>query len=202
MRKSTPSPFQHDTLEKLDSDQRAAFQTALGKLVTHHKRITPVEAAERKWTGDIIRREMVKLRGHLRNICKITGPNSKLQGYFWGAYVGWKASEDDRKAIAGFPKMADLMHRIVVDSIENETYKIPPETEKSRIIALQAAQLLEGFGIKATITVKKDRVKKPGAWCALTEYIILHGRGRYETSANLNNILVSSGFISTLKKEE
>ncbi len=176
--------FSHVTIrEKLDKDQRAAFQAAITKHINHYKRIAPVEAAERKLSNHQILREMKSLLTHLNHVCAASGPESKFQHHFWGQYIGWKASDDDRKVIAGFPRMVELMRRIVSDSITSEAYKIVrPATETSLIVAMQAAQLLRQFGIKPTITIG-------GAWLKLTKYMLLHGYGRDEDAENIRNYL-------------
>lgn len=178
-----PLEFKHVDLRPLSRDQRDAFQAALEKLVSHHKRCTPVEEAEQKLPDHLILREMKKLRTKLKHICEISGTESKLQGYFWGEYVGWNASSDDRKVIAGFPKMAELMRRIVADSITSESYKIRPlASELPRTVAMQAAQLLRQFEIEPKDTLT-------GAWLALTKYILHHGCGRDEKAENIHNYL-------------
>jgi hypothetical protein len=178
-----PLKFPHADLRKLNQDKKNAFQKELAKIVRHYKRCTPVEAAERKLSNSQILRVMKQLLTHLNRVCAASGPESKLQGYFWSQYAGWKASDDDRKVIARFPKMAELMRRIVADSITSESYKIRPlATELPHSIAMQAAQLLGRFEIETPDTVK-------GVWFELTKYILHHGCGRDETPANILNYL-------------
>ena len=167
----------------LKRDQRDAFQAALKKLVSHFKRIAPVEAAERKLSNKQILLKMKSLLTHLNCVCAASGPESEFQAHFWGQYIGFKASDDDRKVIADFPRMAELMRRIVADSITSESYKIRPlASDRMCTIAMQAAQLLRKFEIEPTTTVN-------GAWVVLTKYILHHGRGRDATAANICNYL-------------
>lgn len=181
-------------LRRLNQDQRDPFLTLLAKIVSHYKRCAPVEAAERKLSNDQIHREMDKLLTHLNHVCAASGPESKLQAHFWGQYVGWNASDDDRKVIAGFPEMVELMRRIVADSITSESYKIRPlATELPRIIAMQAAQLLRRFEIEPKDTLT-------GAWLVLTKYILYHGCGRDEKAENIHNYLnKAKGYFNTKK---
>jgi hypothetical protein len=192
-----PSDFSHSALRRLSRDQRDAFQAALDKLVSHHKRCAAAVAEEQKLSNDQVRRKMEKLRTNLNHVCKASGPESEFQRYFWGKYVGWKASDNDRKVIAGFPKMAELMRRIVDDSITSKSYKIRPlASELTLTIAMQAAQLLRQFEIdpKDTLT---------GAWLALTKYILYHGCGRDKQAGNIHNYLnIAKGYFNAKKGEE
>lgn len=182
-----PPEFKHPALRKrkLDQNQMDAFRRELGRIVSHFKRSEPLEAVARKLPNDQIRRVMQSLLTHLNHVCAASGPESKLQGYFWGMYSGWKASDDDRKVIAGFPKMVELMRRIVDDSITSKTYKIvPPATDRPLTIAMLAAQLLGQLEITVTSYDK-------GVWFKLTEYILLHGCGRDEKTETIRNYLKS-----------
>lgn len=160
--------FHHHKMSEqgFTQDQRDAFQIELEKLVNHYKRGIHFENARRKMSNDTRCREMESLLKHLKKIEQII---EKLQPYFWGRFIGWNASDDERKAISGFPEIVRLMYRIADNSIKSKTYKITPSvSELPFIITMQAAQLLKKYGIKRTTTVKS-------AWFALTKYILLHG---------------------------
>jgi len=180
MTEGTISEFHHRKMKGLTNDQRDAFQIEIGKLVNHHKRGIPFEKARREMSNDTRRRKMKSLLNHLIKIEQII---RKLQPYFWHLFSGWKANDDERKAIAGFPEIVMLMHRIVDNSLESETYSITPATsEMPFIITLQAAQLLKKYGIEPTTTVKS-------AWFALTKYILFHGCERDEKDETIRNYL-------------
>jgi hypothetical protein len=180
-----PLEFKHAALRSLDQNQRDAFQRILAKIVSHHKRCTPARAETQKFSNDQVRREMKSLLTHLNHVCAASGPESNLQANFWGQYSGFKVSDDDRKIIAGFPKMAELMRRIVDDSITSKSYKIRPLASLlPSIITMQAAQLLRQFEIKLSVTVG-------GAWLELTKYILQHGCERDEKTETIRNYLKS-----------
>jgi len=193
---SNHAQFKHHALKPLKASQKDAFQAKLEKVVSHFERGKPFEEVRRKWTNDQVRREMQSLKTHLDHICKIIGPASKLQSHFFGLYSGFKASDDDRKAFAGFPEMVKLMRRVVEDSITNKTYKIRPSaTETPCIITMHAWQLLNQFEIKATVT-------KKGAWFELTKYILCHACKLDERPENIMNYLKTVKVFFTQKKEE
>ncbi len=186
--------FKHADIRKLDQDQRKSFQAALDKRVSHFKRIAPAETVERKLTNYEILRKMKSLRTHLKHVCAASGPESEFQAHFWGQYIGWKASDDDRERIAAFPKMAELMYRIVDDSITSESYKIVRSVKDApQHVAMQAASLLRQFGIE-------PKAYEKGVWFALTKYMLLHGYGRDEGTANICNFLKEvMGFFNAKK---
>jgi hypothetical protein len=126
----------------------------------------------------------------LKRLKRIEQIIRKLQPHFWHLFSGWKANDDERKAIAGFPGIVMLMHRIVDNSLKSKTYKITPTiSEIPLIITLQAAQLLKKYGIERTTTVDS-------AWFALTKYILFQGCARDEKTETIRN------HLKDLRKEE
>ena len=170
---NTVQPFKHNQLIRtLDPNQRNFFQKDLNKIVTYFKRNTPFEKEKRKFPNHVILKNMEKLS---KNLNKTSELIDKFQPHFWGAYVGWKASEDDRKKINDFPAKVKLMRKILAASIADKSYNIAPHARDLYYpVALQAKQLLKKYGIETTTTEKS-------AWLELTKYILLHG---YDSKSN------------------
>ena len=176
-------PFKHDALRKLTSSQKKSVQQRLKELVNKFRSIALSEhvyVPPNKNTEIALR----SLLRHLSAVCEIVNPKAGLT-----LFVYDQDNDHIKGLIQGFPVVADIMRRLVDETIKDKKYYRKPTAAKMPTdIACQVARLLEDYEIKPTVTIM-------GAWDMSTRYILRHGCGREETSANMKNILKDAKLI-------
>jgi hypothetical protein len=181
--------FTHKALRKLTPDQRKSVEQRLEELVYKYRSITLAEhiyVPPNKNTETALR----SLLQHLSAVCEIVNPKLGLS-----LFVYDQDNDYIRGLMQGFPVVADIMRRLVDETINNKKYRRKPTAAKIPTdLACEVARLLEDYEIKPTVTIM-------GAWDMSTRYILLHGCGREETGANIKNILKKAKFIYKQKSE-
>jgi malate synthase len=170
--------FQHTKLKTLNPEQRNSFQAELKKIVAHSQQVKTFEFNKiRKTPNHVILKQMEKL---LQNLDETSALIDQHYPLFFGTYIGWTASDDDREKINDFPVKVKLMRKIIAASIENKSYEIAPGARDLYYpVMMNAKQLLKKYGIETTTTVKS-------AWLELTAYILLHGYDLQKDKTLLN----------------
>ena len=170
-------PFRHNALRKLTSDQRESVQQRLEELVYKFNGISLYEQTHLP-SNKNIEIALRSLSRHLLAVCEIVNPKAGLSLFIYD-----QDNDHIRGLIQGFPVVADIMYRLIEETIKNKKYRRKPTAANIPTdIACEVARLLEDYEIKPTLT-------GTGVWDRLTSYILLHGCGHDETPANMKNIL-------------